>query len=196
MKKPLRDRIDELAAMDVKALQAEHEKLFGQPAVSTHRQYLFRKIAWQVQAEAQGGLPEAAVEIARGIARLLWMPCGGHHRTIRGVLFPGHHMRCHVLHHDRVHRHHALLSPFPLGDEFRDDACHGIGFRRSGCRVHRGDFLVERRLHRLHAFHHLIVLVHHVLAGFRHPGGHGLLRGCGCSRVISGGLNKRWCSSH
>ena len=68
MKNTLRDRIDELAAMDVKALQAEYEKLFGQPAVSTHRQYLFRKIAWQVQAEAHGGLPEAAVEIARGIA--------------------------------------------------------------------------------------------------------------------------------
>jgi hypothetical protein len=51
MKKTLRDRIDELAAMDVKALQAEHEQLFGQPAASTHRQYLFRKIAWQVQEE-------------------------------------------------------------------------------------------------------------------------------------------------
>ncbi len=69
MKKSLRDRIDELAAMDVKALQVEHAKLFGQPAISTHLQYLFRKIAWQVQAEAQGGLPEAAREIARGIAR-------------------------------------------------------------------------------------------------------------------------------
>jgi hypothetical protein len=55
MKKTLRDRIDELAAMDVKALQAEHEKLFGQPSVSAHRQYLFRKLAWQVQAEEQGG---------------------------------------------------------------------------------------------------------------------------------------------
>ncbi|HAX41218.1 MAG TPA: DUF2924 domain-containing protein [Bryobacteraceae bacterium] len=69
MKKTLRDRIDELAAMNVKALQAEHVKLFGQPAVSAHRQFLFRKIAWQVQAEAHGWLPEAAVEIARGIAR-------------------------------------------------------------------------------------------------------------------------------
>ena len=69
MKKTLRDRIDELAAMDVKALQAEHEKLFGQPSVSTHRQYLFRKIAWQVQAEEQGGLPESVREAARGIAR-------------------------------------------------------------------------------------------------------------------------------
>jgi hypothetical protein len=69
MKKTLRDRIDELAAMDVKALQAEHVKLFGQPAVSTHRQYLFRKIAWQVQAEEQGGLPEEVRGAARGIAR-------------------------------------------------------------------------------------------------------------------------------
>lgn len=69
MKQTLRYRIDELAAMDVKALQAEHEKLFGQPAVSTHRQYLFRKIAWQVQAEEQGALAEAVREAARGIAR-------------------------------------------------------------------------------------------------------------------------------
>lgn len=71
MKKSLRDRIDELAAMDVKALQAEHVKLFGQPATSAHRQYLFRKIAWQVQAEAQGGLPEAVREEDRLTRSLL-----------------------------------------------------------------------------------------------------------------------------
>jgi hypothetical protein len=65
MKKSLRDRIDELAAMDVKALQAEHEKLFGQPATSAHRQYLFRKIAWQLQAEEQGGFPKRSISTMR-----------------------------------------------------------------------------------------------------------------------------------
>lgn len=69
MKKSLRERIDALAAMDIKALQAEHVKLLGRPATSAHRQYLFRKLAWHLQAIEEGGLPESAIELARGIAR-------------------------------------------------------------------------------------------------------------------------------
>lgn len=69
MKKTLRDRIAGLAAMNVPALREEHRKLFGEEPASAHRQFLFRKIAWRLQADEEGGLSEAARELARGIAR-------------------------------------------------------------------------------------------------------------------------------
>jgi hypothetical protein len=69
MKKTLRDRIAGLAAMNVPALREEHRKIFGEEPASAHRQFLFRKIAWRLQADEEGGLSEAARELARGVAR-------------------------------------------------------------------------------------------------------------------------------
>jgi hypothetical protein len=69
MKKTLRDQIAELAAMNVLALREKHRKMFGEEPVSSHRQFLSRKIAWRLQADHEGGLPESARELARGIAR-------------------------------------------------------------------------------------------------------------------------------
>ncbi len=69
MKKPIQARIDELAAMNVRALQEEYRKVFGAEPESAHRQFLFRKIAWQLQAKEEGGLPEPVRELAREIAR-------------------------------------------------------------------------------------------------------------------------------
>ncbi len=69
MKKTLRDQIQELASMNVRELQQQHRDLFGQEPESAHRQYLCRKIAWRLQARAEGGLPEPARELARAIAR-------------------------------------------------------------------------------------------------------------------------------
>lgn len=69
MKKTIRDRIAQLAAMNVSALREEHCKIFGEEPASAHRQFLFRKIAWRLKADEEGGLSEAARELARGIAR-------------------------------------------------------------------------------------------------------------------------------
>jgi hypothetical protein len=69
MKKILRDRIAGLAAMNVPALPEEHRKIFGEEPASAHRQFLFRKIAWRLQADEEGGLSEAARELTGGIAR-------------------------------------------------------------------------------------------------------------------------------
>jgi len=69
MKKTLRDQIAELAAMNVPALREEHRKLFGEEPASSHRQFLFRKIGWRLQANREGGLSESVRELARGIAR-------------------------------------------------------------------------------------------------------------------------------
>jgi len=69
MKKTLRDQIDELAAMGVAELEQQHRQLFGEEPASAHRQFLFRKIAWRLQADREGGLPESARELARAIAK-------------------------------------------------------------------------------------------------------------------------------
>jgi hypothetical protein len=69
MKKALRDQIDELAAMGVAELEQQHRKLFGEEPATAHRQFLFRKIAWRLQADREGGLPESARELARAIAK-------------------------------------------------------------------------------------------------------------------------------
>lgn len=69
MKKTLQDRIATLAAMNVPALREEHRKVFGKEPASSHRQFLFRKIAWRLQADAEGWQPDGLLELARGIAR-------------------------------------------------------------------------------------------------------------------------------
>jgi hypothetical protein len=69
VKKTLRQQIDELAAMDLAALQTRHLEFFGKETTCAHRRFLFRKLAWHLQAKAEGGLPESAIELARSIAR-------------------------------------------------------------------------------------------------------------------------------
>ncbi len=69
MKKPIRDQIEELAAMAVPELQQQYRHLFGEEPGSTHRQFLFRKIAWHLQAKEEGGLPEPVRDLARSIAQ-------------------------------------------------------------------------------------------------------------------------------
>jgi hypothetical protein len=54
MKKTLRERIAALAAMNVPALREEHRKVFGKDPVSSHRHFLFRKIASRWQADEEG----------------------------------------------------------------------------------------------------------------------------------------------
>jgi hypothetical protein len=69
MKKTLRERIAGLAAMNVPALREEHRKVVGKEPVSSHRQFLFRKIAWQLQADEEGSQTNKIRELARAIAR-------------------------------------------------------------------------------------------------------------------------------
>lgn len=69
MKKTLQQQIDDMAAMDLAALQTRHLEFFGKEITCTNRQFLFRKLAWHLQAKAEGSLPESAIELARGIAR-------------------------------------------------------------------------------------------------------------------------------
>jgi hypothetical protein len=49
-------------------LQDRYLQTFGEPARSSHRQFLFRRLAWQLQAAAEGGLSERACRRAAAIA--------------------------------------------------------------------------------------------------------------------------------
>ena len=68
MKKTPIQLIEELATLDVAALQKRHAAFFGKEPPCGHRQFLFRKLAWHVQAKAEGGLPASALELAKSIA--------------------------------------------------------------------------------------------------------------------------------
>jgi hypothetical protein len=50
-------------------LREEHRQVFGKEPVSAHRQFLFRKISWRLQADEEGWALNAVRELARGIAR-------------------------------------------------------------------------------------------------------------------------------
>ena len=64
----LNQHIDQLRHMTTAQLQLKYRELFGQPSHSNHKDYLFRRVAWRMQAVVEGGLSERAREHAREIA--------------------------------------------------------------------------------------------------------------------------------
>ena len=69
----MRKEIEELSRMNVAQLRKKYQEAFGEEARSTHRQFLFRRIAWRIQAIAEASLSERvkrrALEIANGHPR-------------------------------------------------------------------------------------------------------------------------------
>jgi hypothetical protein len=68
MNAELNQHIDQLRHLTTAQLQLKYRELFGQASHSNHKDYLFRRVAWRVQAVAEGGLSERAREYAREIA--------------------------------------------------------------------------------------------------------------------------------
>ena len=64
----LNQHIDQLRDMTTAQLQLKYRELFGQPSHSNHKDYLFRRVAWRMQAVAEGGLSERTRAYAREIA--------------------------------------------------------------------------------------------------------------------------------
>jgi Protein of unknown function (DUF2924) len=64
----MRKEIDELSTMPVGQLRQKYLEVFGEESRSNHRQFLFRRIAWRIQALAEGGLSERARRRALEIA--------------------------------------------------------------------------------------------------------------------------------
>ncbi len=62
------EQIEALKHMTVRQLRERYQKVFGQESRSNHKQFLFRRIAWRLQAQAEGGLSERARRRALEIA--------------------------------------------------------------------------------------------------------------------------------
>jgi hypothetical protein len=60
--------IDELKDFKIPALKKRYRELFGEESKSSNKQFLFRRIAWRVQANAEGDLSERARQRAAEIA--------------------------------------------------------------------------------------------------------------------------------
>jgi len=68
MNAELNQNIMDLRDLTTAQLQRKYEELFGQASHSNHKDYLFRRVAWRLQAVAEGGLSERARQYAREIA--------------------------------------------------------------------------------------------------------------------------------
>jgi hypothetical protein len=64
----LREEIEALRHMTAGQLKEKYQDVFGEMSRSNHKQFLFRRIAWRVQANAEGGLSERARKRALEIA--------------------------------------------------------------------------------------------------------------------------------
>jgi hypothetical protein len=61
-------QIEDLRLMSVGQLQAEHLRVFGDATNSRNKDSLFKRIAWRIQANAQGSISERARQRAEDIA--------------------------------------------------------------------------------------------------------------------------------
>jgi hypothetical protein len=68
MNAELNQHIDALKRLTTAQLQLRYRELFGQMSHSNHKDYLIRRVAWRMQAVAEGGLSERARAYAREIA--------------------------------------------------------------------------------------------------------------------------------
>lgn len=65
----VRKEVDRLRMLKVSQLKSELEDLTGEPARSNNRVFLIKRIAWRLQARAEGGLSERAIALASRLAR-------------------------------------------------------------------------------------------------------------------------------
>jgi hypothetical protein len=68
MKKNVATEVARLEKMSVNQLAERFERVFGEQCRSRHKRYLIRRIAWRLQADAEGGLSERARQRAEELA--------------------------------------------------------------------------------------------------------------------------------
>lgn len=61
--------VAQLEKMTVDQLGERFEEVFGEPTRSRHKRYLIRRIAWRLQANAEGGLSVRALKRAEELAQ-------------------------------------------------------------------------------------------------------------------------------
>jgi hypothetical protein len=64
----IREEIEGLRNFTTAQLKEKYREVFGEESRSNHKQFLFRRIAWRIQANAWGGLSERARQRALEIA--------------------------------------------------------------------------------------------------------------------------------
>lgn len=64
----IREEIEGLRSLTTAQLKEKYREVFGERSRSNHKQFLFRRIAWRIQANAWGGLSERARRCALEIA--------------------------------------------------------------------------------------------------------------------------------
>jgi len=62
-------QISALKRMTVTELRVKHVEVFGEQTRSGHKDYLVKRIAWRIQANAEGGLSERARRRAEELAK-------------------------------------------------------------------------------------------------------------------------------
>lgn len=65
----IQQQIDDLRDMPVSRLRERYAEVFGEPTSSGNRQWLYRRVAWRIQALAEGDLSERARRRAAELAR-------------------------------------------------------------------------------------------------------------------------------
>ena len=68
MNSSVRMQIEEVKRMTVGSLHEKYREVFGEESRSNHKQFLIRRIAWRLQALAEGDLSERARQRAMEIA--------------------------------------------------------------------------------------------------------------------------------
>jgi Protein of unknown function (DUF2924) len=68
MNDALRKEVEELRKQKTKALKIRYSELFGEESRSSNHTHLFRRIAWRLQAAAEGDLTERARQRAAELA--------------------------------------------------------------------------------------------------------------------------------
>jgi hypothetical protein len=68
MDEPLRREIEGLRKLKTKELKARYLELFGESSPSSNHAHLFRRVAWRLQARAEGELSERAHQRAAQLA--------------------------------------------------------------------------------------------------------------------------------
>ena len=61
-------KLAELSELTIDQLAAKYEKLLGEKCRSRNRRYVYRRVAWKMQADDEGGLSERAILRATVIA--------------------------------------------------------------------------------------------------------------------------------
>src|SRR6266436_6180232 len=61
-------RIEQCRTLPLQALRTKYQKLFGESPRSGHKDYLFRRIAWRLQANRYGDLSDQVRQRALAIA--------------------------------------------------------------------------------------------------------------------------------